>query len=324
MFASTGLPVAGSYRAMWDGAVGSTSAIAQTLVTSTPLILTGLSVALARRAGLWNVGGEGQLYMGATFATAVALRYSDLPRPLLVPAMLAAGTLGGAAWALGPALLKAAFRVSEIITTLMLNFVAILLVGYLVHARWRDPLSLGYPLSRELPSSAIMPALFGTAVHAVFLVAVAAAFLMWFVLSWSRWPRLTGLVSGIRETADGPRPAGRGIVLVMVVSGAMAGVAGVGEVSGVVHRLGTDISANYGYVGILVAALGRFSPPAVLVLAVPFGALLVGGFALRNTGTSGWVVATLQAVMVAIVLASELLARFRIRWAGVQPRELEG
>jgi len=316
VFVSTGLPVAGSYRAMWEGAVGSSAAIGQTLVTSTPLILTGLSVALARRMALWNLGGEGQLLMGATFATAVALWYPDVSRPLLVLGMLAAGTLGGALWALGPALLKTGLRINEIVTTVVLNFVALALVGYLVRGPWRDPLALGFPLSEELSGNSVMPALFGTGVHGGFLVAVAAAFVLWFLLSWKRWARVAGAIGRSRgggDTSPWPR---WGIVLLMMASGALAGVAGVGEVSGVVHRLSTDVSVNYGYVGIVVAALSRFSPLGILVLAVPFGALLVGGFELRNIGTSGWVVATFQGVMVGIVVAFELLARFRMRWGG--------
>ena len=307
VFVLAGLPLAGSYRTMWNGSLGSSSALAETLVASTPLILTGLSVVVARRAGLWNLGGEGQLYMGAVFATAVALWFPNTPRLLLVPAMLAAGLLGGAAWALGPALLKAGVRINEIISTLMLNLVAILLVAHRVNGRWRDPLALGFPLSRELPGNAAMPALFGTAVHAGFLISVVAAFVLWLDPSWS---------------GRSLRP--RNVILAMLASGALAGIAGMGQVSAVTHRLGADISANYGYVGIVVAALSWFSPLGVVVIAIPFGALLVGGFALRNTGTSAWVVAILQSSIVAIVLASELLGRYRFHWRVSEPARQVG
>jgi general nucleoside transport system permease protein len=291
-----GLPLAGSYRTMWNGSLGSSSALAQTLVASTPLILTGLSVVLARRAGVWNLGGEGQLYMGAVFATAVALWFPNTPRLFLVPAMLAAGILGGAVWSLGPALLKTGVRINEIISTLLLNVVAILVVAHLVSGRWRDPLALGFPVSRELPGNAAMPALFGTAVHAGFLIAIVAAFVLWLVPSW-----------------PGRNLRPRNLIIAMLASGALAGIAGMGQISAVTHRLGTDISANYGYVGIVVAALSWFSPLGVLVVAIPVGALLAGGFALRNAGASAWVVAVLQSSIVAILLATEFLARFRIR-----------
>jgi ABC-type uncharacterized transport system permease subunit len=297
VFVLAGLPLAGSYRTMWNGSLGSSNAIAQTLVASTPLILTGLSVVIARRAGLWNLGGEGQLYMGAVFATTVALWFPNTPRLFLVPVMLAAGILGGAVWALGPALLKARMGINEIISALLLNVVAILIVAHLVSGPWRDPLALGFPVSRELPGDATMPALFGTDVHAGFLIAVVAAFVLWLVSSW-----------------PGRNLRPRNLIIAMLASGALAGIAGMGQVSAVTHRLGTDISANYGYVGIVVAALSWFSPVGVLVVAIPLGALLAGGFALRNAGTSAWVVAVLQSSIVAIVLASELLARYRIRW----------
>lgn len=317
VLALSGLPVAGSYRSMWDGAFGSSSAIAQTLVTSAPLILTGLSVALAQRVGLWNLGGEGQLLAGATAATGVALGFPEVPRLLLVPAMLGAAMIGGAVWALALVpLLKFGLRINEILTAVVLNFVALVLVGYLVRGPWRDPLALGFPLSEEHSANGVMPALFGTAVHAGFLLAVAVALLLWLVLSRTRWPRVAGVIGAGKRTGGDPPSPRLSIVLVMVASGAMAGIAGMGEVSGVAHRLSTDISANYGYLGIVVAALSRFSPLGILVLAVPFGALLVGGFELRNMGTSGWVVATLQGVIVAIVVASELLARYRVSWAG--------
>ena len=297
VFVLAGLPMAGSYRTMWNGSLGSSSALAQTLVASTPLILTGLAVVLARRAGLWNVGGEGQLYMGAVFATAVALWFPNTPRLVLVPAMLAAGIFGGAVWALGPALLKTRVRINEIISALLLNVLAILVVAHLVSGRWRDPLALGFRVSRELPGNAAMPALFGTAVHAGFLIALLAAVVLWLVPSW-----------------PGRNLRPHNLMVAMLASGALAGIAGMGQVSAVTHRLGTDISANYGYVGIVVAALSWFSPLGVLVVALPVGALLVGGFALRNAGASAWVVAILQSSIVAIVLASELLARYRFRW----------
>lgn len=317
VLAAANLPIAGSYRAMWNGALGSPASIAQTLVAATPLILTALSVIVARRGALWNFGAEGQLYAGATGATAVALQYPNLPRPLLVSAMLASGALGGAVWALGPGLIKVGFRVSEIITTVVFNFVAILLVAYLVHGRWRDPLALGFPISKELSSHGTMPALFGTAVHAGLLLGVAAALFLSFAFSrFYRRRNVPGPLGKPEETSGANISAKWGIVLVMLASGALAGVAGMGEVSGVTHRLGADISANYGYVGIVVAVLSRFSPIGVVVVAVPFGAVLVGGVALRNLGTSPWIVATLQGTIAGIVLAVELLARFRFPGGG--------
>lgn len=327
VFVATGLPIAGSYRAMWSGAFGSLDAFAETLVASTPLILTGLAVALAGRMLLWNIGAEGQLYMGATFATAVALWYPDVPRPLLLLAMIAAGAVGGALWALGPGLLRARLAVNEIITTLMLNYVAILFVGYLVHGRWRDPASLGFPLSKPFSNNATLPTIHlpgigSTRLHAGFLIAVAAALLLWFVLRGTRWGyevRLIGESPAAARYAG--MPVARNIVLVMLAAGALAGVAGMGEVSGIVHRIQPDISANYGYTGIIVATLGRFSSIGVLVAAVLFGALQVGGFSLQTLGVPASIVGVLQGVILFITLAAEFLARYRVRWAPGMPIE---
>ncbi len=322
VFVATGLPVAGSYRAMWSGAFGSLDAVAETLVAATPLILTGLAVALAGRMLLWNIGAEGQLYMGATFATAIALWYPDVPRPLLLLAMIAAGAVGGALWALGPALLRAKLTVNEIITTLMFNYVAILFVDYLVHGRWRDPASLGFPLSKPFSHNATLPSIPGTRLHGGFLVAVAAALFLWFILRGTRWGyevRLIGESPGAARYAG--MPVARNIVLVMLASGALAGVAGMGEVSGIVHRIQPDISANYGYTGIIVATLGRFSPIGVLIAAVLFGALQVGGFSLQTLGVPASIVGVLQGVILFITLAAEFLARYRVRWAPGKPIE---
>jgi general nucleoside transport system permease protein len=312
-----GDPVTASLRAMWNATFGSPGSIGETLVASTPLILTGLAVAVARRMRLWNLGAEGQLYVGATFATALALWYPNAPRPILVLAMLAAGALGGAMWTMVPALLKAGLRVNEIITTALLNVAAVVFVQRLVQGSWRDPLAVGYPLTKTLTLNATLPTIPGTAVHGGFLVAVGAALLFWLVMALTPWGAQMGSPGG-----PGGNPSGKGvarnIVLVMLASGALAGIAGMGEVSGVAHRLRADVSGYAGYIGILVAVLGRFSPVGVLVLAVPFGALLVAGTSLQALGVAASIVRVVQSTIVLIALAATLATRFRVRWAARQ------
>jgi general nucleoside transport system permease protein len=319
VFLATGLPPADSYRTMWEGAFGSLDAIAETVVATSPILLTGLAVALAGRALLWNIGAEGQLFMGATFATALALWFPSWPRPALLILMVLAGAVGGAVWALGPAILRARLAVNEIITTLMLNYVAILYVDYLVHGRWADPGSLGFPLSKPFTENATLPSFFGTRLHLGFLIALAAAVAFWLVLRGTKWGyeiRVTG------ESASAARYAGmpvaRNIVVVMLVSGALAGVAGMAEVSGIVHRIQSDISPGYGYTGIIVATLGRFSPLGVILAAFLFGALQVGGYSLQTVGATASAVGVLQGAILFIALAGEFLARYRVRW---QPGE---
>jgi ABC-type uncharacterized transport system permease subunit len=315
VFMATGLPPVESYRTMWEGAFGGAGAIAETLVATTPILLTGLAVAIAGRALLWNIGAEGQFFVGATFATALALWFPEWPRPVLLPLMILAGAAGGAVWALGPAILRARLAVNEIITTLMLNYVAILYVDYLVHGRWADPASLGFPLSKPFTESATLPSFFGTRLHAGILLALGAAIVFWLVLRGTKWGyeiRVIGESAGAARYAG--MPVVRNIVVVMLVSGALAGLAGMSEVSGIVHRIQPDISPGYGYTGIIVATLGRFSPVGVVLAAFLFGALQVGGYSLQTVGATASAVGVLQGTILFIALAGEFLARYRVRW----------
>jgi simple sugar transport system permease protein len=315
VFASTDLSAVEGYRTMWDGAFGSGNALAETLVAATPLLFTGLAVAIAGRMLLWNIGAEGQFYLGAVFASWFALRFPDWPRPLLLTSMVIAGALGGALWAFGPGLLRAKLAVNEIITTLMLNYVAILFVDYLVHGDWRDPESLGFPLSRPFSPSATLPSFFGTRLHVGLVLALLAAVALWLVLRGTKWGyeiRLIGESQGAARYAG--MPVVRNIVVVMLVSGALAGIAGMTEVSGIVHRIQPTISPGYGYTGIIVATLGGFSPFGVVLAAFLFGALQVGGYTLQTVGVTRSVVGVLQGAILFIALGAEVLARYRLRW----------
>jgi ABC-type uncharacterized transport system permease subunit len=314
---ATGYSASESYRTMWLGTFGGgVQGIAETLVAATPLILTGLAVAVAARMLLWNIGAEGQLFLGATFASALALNFAGWPRPLLLTGMVIAAAVGGAAWALGPALLRVRFGVNEIITTLMLNYVAILLVDYLVHGAWRDPGSSGFPLSKPFGESATLPVIVAeTRLHAGFVLALAAATVLWIML---RNTRFGYEVRAIGESPAAARyagmPTGRNVVAVMLLSGALAGLAGMGEVAGIVHRIQPDISVAYGYTGILVAALARFSPPGVVLVGILFGALQVGGFSLQTAGAPASIVGILMGSILFVAIGAEFLARFRVGW----------
>jgi simple sugar transport system permease protein len=321
VFASTDLSALQGYRTMWTGAFGSGNALAETLVAATPLLLTGLAVAIAGRMLLWNIGAEGQFYMGAVFASWFALEFPDWPRPLLLIAMVLAGALGGALWALGPGLLRAKLAVNEIITTLMLNYVAILFVDYLVHGTWRDPESLGFPLSRPFTPNATLPSFFGTRLHLGLAFALLAALVLWLVLRGTKWGyeiRVIGESQGAARYAG--MPVVRNIVLVMLVSGALAGIAGMTEVSGIVHRIQPTISPGYGYTGIIVATLGGFSPFGVVLAAFLFGALQVGGYTLQTVGVTRSVVGVLQGAILFIALGAEVLARYRVHWESKRAR----
>jgi general nucleoside transport system permease protein len=313
--AATGHDVARVYAAMWTGSIGSPYGQAQTLLAAVPLIFTGLAVAIAFRMRMWNIGAEGQFYFGAFGATAVAYAWPHWPAPLLLGAMVAGGLLGGAVWALGPGALRAYLGINEIVPTLLLNYVAILWVDYLVHTAWRDPASLGFPLGKPFSREATLPLLGNTAVHAGAVLAVIAALLISFVLTRTTWGYR------VRVIGENPRAADyagfsirRNIILIMLLSGALAGLGGMVEVSGTVHRIQADISPGFGYTGIIVATLARFAPPVVLLVAVLFGALTVGGLELQTVGLPSDIVLMVQGVILFFALAGELLVNYRIVW----------
>lgn len=309
----TGSDPAEVYGMMLRGAFGSRYGATETMVKAIPLMLCGLGVGIAFRMLLWNIGAEGQLYMGAFAATWVCMTFPGWPPYLLLPAMVAAGCLAGGLWALLPALPRAYLRTNEVITTLMLNYVAILWVSYLVHGPWRDPAGLNFPLTRPFPRAAWLPTFPGTRVHVGLIMAVVAAAVLSLVLWRTRWGYEVRVIG---ESARAARYAGmnveRNILLVMFLSGALAGLAGMCEVSGVIHRLQHQISPGYGYSAIIVAWLARLNPWAVLVVAVLFGALLVGGYAVQLAGIPAAVAYMLQGAILFFVLAGDFFTRYRI------------
>ena len=295
--------------ALWRGSFGSTNAfLSATLVRATPLLLAGLGVALAFRAGIWNIGAEGQLLAGAAAATAVGLLPGDIPRIVLLPAVLTAGALAGTLWASVADVLRRRRAVLEVISTIMLNFVALHLVGVLVHGPLQEPLGI-YPQSSAIAEAARLPRIIpGARLHAGFAIALLVAPLLW----W--WLRSTA--AGFRLRAVGANPhaariAGRIDVvrvagMAFLASGALAGVAGAIEVSGVTFALYENLSAGYGYTAVVVALLGRLDPLAIVPSAILFGALESGALAMqREAGVPSVVVTAVEAVLVLAVLMSE-------------------
>lgn len=310
---AAGADPARALGALLHGALGDRFAVADTLGRSCPLVLTGLAVALAFQAGVWNIGAEGQLLVGALAATATAGALRDLPFPLPVAAALAAGAGAGAFWAWIPALLKVHRNVSEVIATIMANFVAARLVGWAVHGPLMEA-GGRYPQSDALTAAARLPA----TANGVHLGILLAALLV---------PAVTVLVGrtalGFRWRAAGDNPeAARiaglapagAIVSVMLTSGALAGLAGAIELTGVTGRLYEQFSAGQGYTAIAVALLGRLHPAGVAAAALFFGALAAGSGAMqRAADVSAVFVAIVQAAVIFALLAADspVLARRR-------------
>jgi ABC-type uncharacterized transport system permease subunit len=307
--------------AIVDGSFGGSYPISQTLAAAIPLATIALGTAVAFRVQLWNIGGEGQFYMGACCATGVELigGPAGWPAIVLLPTMLVAGFVGGAAWALVPAWLRAWHGVSEIIATLMLNYVAILWVNYLVYGPWKDPAGHNFPMSPRFPDSATFARMGDGQLHTGLFVPIVAAVVLVFVLSRTRWVYELRIVG---ENPEAARYAGINVrstmLSAMLVSGGMAGVAGMVQIAGIIHLLNGQLSSNYGYTAIIIAWLAQLHPVAVLVVAVLFGALVNGGFAVSQVGIPQALGAVLQGMILFFVLGiGDVFTRYRLRIVSV-------
>lgn len=293
--------------ALWRGSFGTWYALtSSTLVRATPLMLTGLAVAIAFRAGVWNIGADGQLLVGAALATAVGLAWGDALGWAALPIALMAGAIGGACWAGVAAVLRTRFGVLEVISTIMLNFVALDLVGYLVRGPLQEP-SHAYPQSNPIPRRMHLPFLIpGTRLHWGFALGIVAAVVLW----WAMRSTAAGFrVRAIGANADAARVAGRIDVPrtttnVLLLSGALAGLAGAIEVSGVTYALYENISPGYGYTAIAVALLAGLDPLGVLGTGILFGALEAGALSMqREASVPSVVVTAVEAALVLLLLA---------------------
>jgi simple sugar transport system permease protein len=248
----------------------------EVLVASTPLLFAGLAVAIAFRAGYWNIGAEGQLLAGAMAAGGLGMVLHDVPPVVAVPVMIAGGALAGAGWALVPALLRVRLGIDEVVTTLLLNPVALLFVKALVQGPWRDP--SGITESPPISETAHFPQLIERSrLHLGFLLAIIGIVVAWYVL--------TRTATGLRVRAVGLAPGAarfagirveRTLLRVALVSGAIAGIAGVSEVAGIQYRLTSGLSPGYGYTGVVVAMLGGLTMPGVLLAGLLLGDLTIG------------------------------------------------
>jgi simple sugar transport system permease protein len=308
--------IGAAWRAMLQGALGSGYSVSEILVKAAPLTLTGLAVALCCRLNLWNIGAEGQFVCGALASCWVALFMAPgLPPRLLLPVALAAGAAGGAAWAFAPALLKARLGVNEILSTLLLNYVAVLFMEHLYYGPWRDPAGLGFPGTAELPEAVWLPTFFETRVHLGLPLAIALAGALWWLLARTRWgfrARVLGLSPKAAAYA-GFRSA-RITVTAMCLSGALAGLAGTGELLGVQHRVQDGLASGLGFAGIVVAFLARLNLLAVPLAALFLGALLVGADQLQTElRLPGTAVLALEGALLFGALLGEFLAANRLR-----------
>ncbi len=313
---AAGAPVLEAYGLMLKGAAGSLFAASEMLTRATPLILTGLAAAIAFRARLWNIGLEGQLYAGALGAVAVGTGAVSGPPMLMVPLVLLAGALAGALVMLGPTLLKVRFGADEVVTTLLLNFVIILFVQMMLEGAFKDPMGMGWPQSEPMVEEAVFTKLIPRMrLHAGLLMALVAALVLHVAMARTTF--------GFRVRASGENAAAANyagipvtatLIKVGLISGALAGLAGVGEVAGLKGYLTADISPGFGYAGIVVAMLAGLSPLGVVISAIFIAGVFVGADSMsRALGVSSYLADLVVAMALLCVLISSFLARYRIR-----------
>src|SRR4030043_837204 len=294
-----------AYVDFFSNTLGSTYGFSEILVKMIPLVLTAVAVAVPSRIWLINVGGEGQLYIGALFATWGALTFDTLPVWILLPFISVLGFLGGGLWASISGILRAKGWVSEAISTLLLNYVAILLVSFFVFGPWKDPESANYPQSAPFPDTAILPVFFGTRVHLGLLYSAVILVLFYFMLSRTRW----GLeMRAIGANADAARrnglPIGRYITVLMFIGGGIAGLAGMSEVSAIHGQLRPSLSPGYGYIGFLISWMARGNSVGIAAAAFLLAILTAGGDILQMTlRIPGSVVNILMAIILFVILA---------------------
>lgn len=306
-----------AYAVMAAGAFGNLYNISEVLVKAIPLILCGLAVAISAKILIWNIGGEGQLAVGGIGSAAIALFLSPyLPSSLVLPLMVLAGFVAGGLWASVPGLLKARMGVNEILTTLMLNYVAIYWLEHLYFGPWRDPMGMGFPGTAIFPESAWLPRFPQTRVHLGLVFGIVAALLLQGILWRTRWGY------EIRVIGENPKAASLArmkttqyILWVMFVSGGFAGLAGMAEASGIHYRLQQGLAVGYGYIGIIVAWLSRLHPTGLILVAIFLASLLVGGDQLQSVmHLPSSVGLVLEGTLLFFVLGSDFLSRYRIQW----------
>ncbi len=307
------------YGALYRGAFGSLRALQASLNKAVPIALCALGIALAYRARLWNIGAEGQLYFGAFAAAGVGIALPEGTAPVIaLPLAVGAGMVAGAAWALIAAIPRAFLGMNEILSTLMLTYIAILWVSYLVDGPWADPAAFSFPYSRPLIEEARIGRLIGN-VHGGVLAALAGAAFLWLLDR--------GLRFGyeLRVTGDAPRAGRYGgiatrttLITALALGGMLAGLAGAIEVAASTGRLQTGLSPGYGFMGILVAWFAGGRPLPILLIATLYAGLLNGGFALQVSGIPPAIGTILQAVLLLSVLATLNLGRYRLRIRAVR------
>ena len=302
---------------VFKGAAGSQFALLETLTRATPLIFTGLAVAVAFRARLWNIGAEAQLYIGAVMTVVLGTGAIQMPSAGLIPLIMMAAMFAGALLLLGPAVLKTRFGVDEVVTTLLLNFIIILFVSMLLEGPLKDPTGMGWPQSKRVIAEAQLPRMIkGKRLHYGFVLALVSAAIVWVIMKKT----ILGYeMRAVGHNAEAARFAGIPVNLVLVktalISGGLAALAGFSEVAGLKGNLTLDLSPGYGYTGIVVAMLAMLNPLGVVVSAIFVAGIFVGADAMsRSANVPSYIAQVMVATAALTMVTAMMLMRYRIKW----------
>lgn len=305
------------YAQMFASAFGSGSGFSDSIVTAIPLMLCGLGVSVAFKMNLNNIGAEGQYAMGALTATGFILFGPDLPAVLQIPIMILIATVTGAIWSLIAAIPRAKWNVNETITTLMLNYVALLLLDYVCYGPWKAAGGLNLPYSAKIPKTAYMAEIGSTGINIGFIIAIVVAIFMFWFFKYTT----TGYqISVIKHSVTAAKYAGinvkKNIIIVMLISGALAGMTGAVQVCGVLHRLQPSLPNGAGFTAIVIAYLSKFNPIVVILVSIFFGGLSKGSYTVQTLGVPSQVATMLQGSILIFVLAGEILNRYKFKRVG--------
>lgn len=317
--AFAGANIVEAYGQMAKGVFGSMFAFTEMLTRATPLIFTGLAATMAFRAKLWNIGAEGQLYLGAMAAVAVGAGMIDAPSIILIPIILVSGFSAGAVGMAGPAYLKTRYGADEVVTTLLLNFIILIFLQMMLEGPLKDPMGMGWPQSEPILDEGMLPKLLPRMrIHSGLILALVAAGIAQIILSKSVWGFK---LRAVGENAAAALHAGIGVRRTLmgaaIVSGGLAGLAGVSEVAGLKGYLTADLSPGFGYTGIVVAMLAGLSPIGVVISAVFIASVFVGADSMsRAMGVSSYLADLVVAMSLICVLIGGFIARYRITRIG--------
>ena len=319
LFLALGVPIGAAVHAFFVDPLSSKYALAELGVKAAPLVMIGVALSIGFRAQVWNIGAEGQLVVGAIAGAAVALALYEIEGWFVLPLMALAGTLGGMAWAAVPALLRTRFNANEILTSLMLTYVAVLLLSWLVSGPMRDPDGFNFPESRLFHDAALLPRIWsGTRLHAGALVALGVVVAGWVLLS------RTLLGFALRVNGQAPRAGAQAgfsqarlIWVALLLGGGVAGLAGLFEVAGPIGQLLPAVSPGYGFTAIIVAFLGRLHPLGVLLAALVMAMSYLGGESAQvQLNLPLAVTGVFQGMLLFFLLAADVLIGYRVVWRG--------